>query len=68
MANKYDDVLNELTLARSRADQMRSMRLQEQLEAVTRENVAYYDGVCDAIELILAREQKDREAGKTDGT
>lgn len=68
MANKYDDVLNELTLARSRADQMRSMRLQEQLEAVTRENGAYYDGVYDAIGLILAREQKDREAGKTDGT
>lgn len=68
MANKYDDVLDELTLARSRADQMRSMRLQEQMEAVTRENVAYYDGVYDAIELILAREQKDREAGKTDGT
>lgn len=68
MANKYDDVLNELTLARSRADQMRSMRLQEQLEAVTRENGAYYDGVYDAIHMILAREAKDREAGKTDGT
>ena len=68
MANKYDDVLNELTLARSRADQMRSMRLQEQMEAVTRESRAYYDGVYDAIKMILAREQKDREAGKTDGT
>ena len=68
MANKYDDVLNELTLARSRADQMRSMRLQEQMEAVTRENGAYYAGVYDAIKLILAREAKDREAGKTDGT
>ena len=56
MANKYDDVLNELTLARSRADQMRSMRLQEQLESVTRENAAYYDGVHDAIKMILARE------------
>lgn len=68
MANKYDDVLNELTLARSRADQMRSMRLQEQLESVTRENAAYYEGVYDAIGLIMAREAKDREAGKTDGT
>ena len=68
MANKYDDVLNELTLARSRADQMRSMRLQEQMEAVTRENNAYYDGVRDAIHMILAREAKDREGGKTDGT
>lgn len=68
MANKYDDVLNELTLARSRADQMRSIRLQEQLEAVTRENEAYYDGVYDAIKLILAREAKKREAGKSDGT
>ena len=68
MANKYDDVLNELTLARSRADQMRSIRLQEQLEAVTRENGAYYDGVYDAIKLILAREAKKREAGKSDGT
>ena len=68
MANKYDDVLNELTLARSRADQMRSMRLQEQLESVTRENTAYYDGVYDAIKMILMREAKDREAGKTDGT
>lgn len=59
MANKYDDVLNELTLARSRADQMRSMRLQEQMEAVTRENGAYYDGVYDAIKMILAREAKE---------
>ena len=47
---------------------MRSMRLQEQLESVTRENAAYYEGVYDAIGLILAREAKDREAGKTDGT
>ena len=68
MANKYDDVLEKLTLARSRADQMRSMRLQEQLESVTRENAAYYEGVYDAIGLIMAREAKDREAGKTDGT
>lgn len=68
MANKYDDVLDDLTLARSRADQMRSIRLQEQLEAVNRENGAYYDGVYDAIKLILAREAKKREAGKSDGT
>lgn len=47
---------------------MRSIRLQEQLEAVTRENGAYYDGVYDAIKLILAREAKKREAGKSDGT
>lgn len=47
---------------------MRSIRLQEQLEAVTRENEAYYDGVYDAIKLVLAREAKKREAGKSDGT
>ena len=47
---------------------MRSIRLQEQLEAVNRENGAYYDGVYDAIKMILAREAKDREAGKTNGT
>lgn len=47
---------------------MRSIRLQEQLEAVNRENGAYYDGVYDAIKLILAREAKKREAGKSDGT
>lgn len=68
MANKYDDVLDELTLARGRANQIKSIKLQEQMEALNRENTAYYDGVYDAIGLILAREQKDREAGKTDGT
>ena len=68
MANKYDDVLDDLTLVRGRINQIRSIKLQEQLEAVTRENNAYYDGVKDAINMILAREAKDREAGKTDGT
>lgn len=68
MANKYDDVLDELTLARGRVNQIKSIKLQEQMEALNRENTAYYDGVYDAIGLILAREAKDREAGKTDGT
>lgn len=68
MANKYDDVLDALTLGRGRINQIRSIKLQEQLEAVTRENNAYYDGVNDAINMILAREEKERKAGKTDGT
>lgn len=68
MANKYDDILDSLTLARGRANQSKSIRLQEQMEALNRETTAYYDGVYDAIKMILAREAKDREAGKTDGT
>ena len=42
--------------------------LQEQMEALNRETTAYYDGVYDAIKMILAREAKKREAGKSDGT
>ena len=69
MANKYDDVLDELTLARGRVNQIKSIKLQEKMEALNRETAAYYDGVYDAIKMILAREAlKDREAGKTDGT
>ena len=68
MANKYDDVLDELTLARGRVNQIKSIKLQEQMEALNRETTAYYDGVYDAIKLILAREAKKREAGKSDGT
>lgn len=68
MANKYDDVLDKLTLARERVNQIKSIKLQEKMEALNRETTAYYDGVYDAIQMILAREAKDREAGKTDGT
>ena len=68
MANKYDDVLDELTRARGRVNQIKSIKLQEQMEALNRETTAYYDGVYDAIKLILAREAKKREAGKSDGT
>ena len=68
MANKYDDVLDALTVARGRANQSKSIRLQEKMEALDRETTAYYDGVYDAIKMILAREAKEREAGKTDGT
>lgn len=68
MANKYDDVLDELTRARGRVNQIKSIKLQEQMEALNRETTAYYDGVCDAIKMILAREAKKREAGKSDGT
>ena len=69
MANKYDDILDSLTLARDRTNQIKRIKLQEQMEAVTRESRAYYDGVYDAIKMILAREAlKGREAGKTDGT
>lgn len=68
MANKYDDVFYELARARGRVNQIKSIKLQEQMEALNRETTAYYDGVYDAIRMILAREAKDREAGKTDGT
>ena len=56
MANKYDDILDSLTLARGRANQIESIKLQEKMEALNRETTAYYDGVCDAIKMILARE------------
>jgi hypothetical protein len=55
MANKYDDVLDELTLARGRVNQIKSIKLQEKMEALNRETTAYYDGVYDAIQMILAR-------------
>lgn len=53
-ASDFDKVLNRLSAAHSRKKEILLIKANAEIEAIQREDTAYYDGVYDAIKEVKA--------------